>query len=160
MNSLGISPLRSDIQSSSIAAVTWLPFATIWDLMRVRCAYCRGYVEKNEAVRIGIQSFCSRDHLNEYNRAIIDKQRKSKTQSDIPPAVRLEVVTRDQGRCRICQSAMFLHIHHIKYRSEGGDHDLGNLISLCEHHHSMVHTNKKKYQQMLFDILGETNGNG
>ena len=33
-------------------------------------------------------------------------------------------------------------IHHIKPLSEGGTHDTSNLISLCKHHHSMIHAQR------------------
>ena len=47
---------------------------------------------------------------------------------------------RDQGRCRFpgCGSRR-TDLHHIIYWSHGGRTDLGNLISLCRHHHTLVH---------------------
>jgi len=47
---------------------------------------------------------------------------------------------RDQGRCRFpgCTSRR-TDLHHIRYWSNGGRTDLDNLISLCKHHHTLVH---------------------
>jgi 5-methylcytosine-specific restriction endonuclease McrA len=60
----------------------------------------------------------------------------------IPPAVRNFVLQRDQGRCQIdgCRSSYRLQPHHVRPRSDGGDHDPDNLISLCwYHHHVAIH---------------------
>jgi hypothetical protein len=60
----------------------------------------------------------------------------------IPPAVRRFVLQRDQGRCQIdgCQSRYRIQPHHIRRRAWGGDHDPGNLVSLCwYHHHVAIH---------------------
>ena len=60
----------------------------------------------------------------------------------IPPAIRAFVLKRDQGRCSIegCNSRHRLQPHHIKEQHEGGDHDPGNLITLCwYHHHVAIH---------------------
>jgi hypothetical protein len=47
---------------------------------------------------------------------------------------------RDHGRCRFpgCESRR-TDLHHIIYWSNGGRTDLGNLISLCRYHHTLVH---------------------
>ncbi|HEX5098701.1 MAG TPA: HNH endonuclease [Polyangiaceae bacterium] len=59
----------------------------------------------------------------------------------IPPATRRAVLRRDGGRCRVpgCRHATFTEPHHIGLRSEGGDHDPENLITLCSAHHLAVH---------------------
>ena len=59
----------------------------------------------------------------------------------IPPATRRTVLRRDGGRCRVpgCRHAVFVEPHHIGLRSEGGDHDAENLITLCAAHHRAVH---------------------
>jgi hypothetical protein len=64
-------------------------------------------------------------------------------QQAIPPAVRKLVFWRDQGQCSIagCRSRYRLQIHHLKPRSQGGDHHPDNLILLCwYHHHVAIHT--------------------
>jgi HNH endonuclease len=60
----------------------------------------------------------------------------------IPPALRSYVWWRDQGVCVIdgCHSRYRLQPHHIRERSEGGDHDPSNLALLCwYHHHVAIH---------------------
>jgi len=59
----------------------------------------------------------------------------------IPPATRRAVLRRDGGKCRVpgCRHAVFTEPHHIGLRSEGGDHDPQNLITLCGAHHRAVH---------------------
>ncbi|MFZ5893589.1 MAG: HNH endonuclease [Myxococcota bacterium] len=65
-------------------------------------------------------------------------QRASQT---IPPAVRRQVMRRDNGRCVVngCRHATFVDAHHLKPRSEGGRHEPDNLVCLCAAHHRAVH---------------------
>ncbi len=59
----------------------------------------------------------------------------------IPPAVRRYVTWRD-GQCTIdgCTSHNRLQPHHITERSNGGNHDVSNLTTLCwYHHHTIIH---------------------
>ncbi|MFZ5894883.1 MAG: HNH endonuclease [Myxococcota bacterium] len=65
------------------------------------------------------------------------RQRASQT---IPPAVRREVMRRDNGRCVVngCRHATFVDAHHPKPRSEGGQHEPDNLVCLCAAHHRAV----------------------
>jgi len=65
----------------------------------------------------------------------------TRAEQDIPPAVRRQVMRRDQGRCHVpgCRSTLFLDLHHIRARSEGGPHDADNLIALCGAHHRAHH---------------------
>ncbi len=60
---------------------------------------------------------------------------------DIPPSVRREVMHRDGGRCCVpgCRNATWVDLHHIKPRSEGGEHSADNLICLCGAHHRAAH---------------------
>jgi 5-methylcytosine-specific restriction endonuclease McrA len=66
---------------------------------------------------------------------------RSRAHQDIPPAVRREVMRRDHGRCVVpgCRHAVFLDLHHIILRSEGGDHDPDTLVTLCSAHHRAQH---------------------
>jgi hypothetical protein len=59
----------------------------------------------------------------------------------IPPALRRRVLRRDHGRCVVpgCCHGTFLDVHHLMARSEGGDHDVENLITLCAAHHRALH---------------------
>jgi HNH endonuclease len=55
-------------------------------------------------------------------------------------ALRRAVRERDGCRCRFpgCESRR-TDAHHIRYWSNGGETKLGNLISLCQAHHRIVH---------------------
>ena len=57
------------------------------------------------------------------------------------PAVRREVMRRDGGRCVVpgCRNAVFVDVHHIVLRSEGGSDDPDRLIVLCGAHHRAQH---------------------
>lgn len=50
--------------------------------------------------------------------------------------------TRDFHSCRHCRSRCDLHPHHIIFRSQGGNDELTNLITLCAQCHSAVHEHK------------------
>jgi hypothetical protein len=60
---------------------------------------------------------------------------------DVPPAVRRWVMRRDRGCCVVqgCNNAVFVDIHHLRARSEGGDHDTDGLVVLRAAHHRAVH---------------------
>jgi hypothetical protein len=55
-------------------------------------------------------------------------------------AIRRAARERDGGRCRFpgCQSRR-VDLHHIRHWASGGRTDLGNLVSLCPRHHTLVH---------------------
>jgi hypothetical protein len=58
----------------------------------------------------------------------------------IPGAVRNRVLQRDGHRCVIagCNSRTRLQPHHLVPYSQGGTHDLENLITVCWYHHHVV----------------------
>lgn len=56
------------------------------------------------------------------------------------------------GECAICHNNQ-IALHHIRYGACGRKTYMGNVIPLCEYHHRLVHTNKKKYQPMLIEII-------
>jgi hypothetical protein len=60
---------------------------------------------------------------------------------DVPPAVRRWVMRRDGGCCVVpgCRHAVFVDVHHLSPRAEGGDHDHDGLLVLCAAHHRAVH---------------------
>lgn len=64
------------------------------------------------------------------------------------------VYNRDKGCCRFCGKPN-IELHHIYYRSERKDliDEPHNCIMLCTDHHKLVHSNKKKYQPMLLEIM-------
>lgn len=68
-----------------------------------------------------------------------------------------EVYKRDNGICRMCGKSN-IELHHIKYRSEAKHliDEPSNCIMLCADHHKLVHSNKKKYQPILLEIIKKT----
>ena len=58
------------------------------------------------------------------------------------------------GCCAICGNNQ-VQLHHIRYGACGRKTYLGNVIPLCKTHHDLVHTNKRKYQPMLIDMIDE-----
>jgi hypothetical protein len=58
------------------------------------------------------------------------------------------------GQCSMCGST-HIAMHHIRYGGLYGGRKtyLGNVIPLCEKHHRLVHTNKKKYMPILIDMI-------
>ena len=69
-----------------------------------------------------------------------DRQLKA----DLPPDWRQRrraVWSRDRQTCRRCGVDLSLdeaHIHHIRSRREGGDHEISNLITLCKRCHDYM----------------------
>ena len=70
-----------------------------------------------------------------------DTHVRARAKQTIPPALRRAVLRRDHGRCRVsgCKNATFLDLHHIELRSEGGQNEPDNLISICAAHHRAAH---------------------
>ena len=56
------------------------------------------------------------------------------------------------GCCAICGNTN-IHLHHIRYGACGRKTYMGNVIPLCKMHHDLVHTNKKKYQPILIEMI-------
>ena len=57
-----------------------------------------------------------------------------------------------KGCCALCGSP-YPQLHHIRYGACGRKTYMGNVIPLCKKHHDLVHTNKRKYQPMLIEII-------
>jgi RuvA, C-terminal domain len=65
----------------------------------------------------------------------------ARAQQSIPPRIRRDVIRRDGGRCVVpgCRNSVFVDIHHLCLRSEGGSHDPDGLTVLCGAHHRAQH---------------------
>ncbi|MBI4612480.1 MAG: HNH endonuclease [Planctomycetes bacterium] len=61
-------------------------------------------------------------------------------------ALRRLVYIRDGCRCSVCgcRAALFVHVHHLDPRAEGGGNDPDNLALLCWSCHSVTHSNHGK----------------
>ncbi len=123
---------------------------------KYRCQGCKNFYYQPPHRRIGLGGVCS----DECARSAQSKPNSTTTTQpkrvDEPDAQTVaELYVRDRARCRFCgtqakgHSALGrLHKHHVRYRSEGVDHSLENLILLCEIHHAMVHADKKRWQKV------------
>lgn len=60
---------------------------------------------------------------------------------DAYEALRLRVLRRDGWRCQSCGTISNLEVHHIQFRSHGGDDSEENLITLCCVCHAVIHGN-------------------
>ena len=74
--------------------------------------------------------------------------RKRRRTSTIPGPVRVAVRTRSNGWCEVahligCGPARHpsQHLHHIKLRSQGGDHTPDNILAVCQTAHDLIHRN-------------------
>ncbi len=115
------------------------------------CACCGAGTQQGKgeafAVDAGIVEMaeCDAQHIYESERATqtIPPATQSippATQS-IPPATRRAVLRRDGGRCQVpgCCNAIFVDIHHVRPRADGGSHDPELLLVLCGAHHRALH---------------------
>jgi hypothetical protein len=65
----------------------------------------------------------------------------ARAKQTVTPATRRSVLRRDHQRCVVpgCRNALFLDVHHVEPRSEGGRNEADNLITLCGVHHRAAH---------------------
>jgi hypothetical protein len=58
----------------------------------------------------------------------------------IPPSLKRALKARDKG-CRFpgCPHTRYTQGHHVRHWADGGETRLSNLITLCHHHHQLVH---------------------
>lgn len=81
----------------------------------------------------------------------------SKKRIFVKPEIYDQVFKRDKGVCVMANSKCQgrIELHHVRYRSERKDliNDITNCICLCSFHHKLVHSNKKKYQPLLLEML-------
>lgn len=124
-------------------------------MSKVRCNFCKEYIDRDTAYRRGINSFCNADHAGQAMFKLRTKADglKRRSGTGIERAIRLAVYERDKRVCVYCFTGWNVHLHHIAYRSEGGPDTADNLISLCQEHHEMVHSNKKKWQPLCFQYV-------
>ena len=55
----------------------------------------------------------------------------------------LEVLKQHGWRCARCRSARRLQIHHRRYRSHGGSHQIDNLEPVCWDCHKLIHRQER-----------------
>jgi 5-methylcytosine-specific restriction endonuclease McrA len=59
---------------------------------------------------------------------------------DVYGALRSQVLRRDHWKCQVCGKMTNLEVHHMRFRSRGGDDSESNLITLCARCHNSVHS--------------------
>jgi len=70
-----------------------------------------------------------------------DRPRPTRATQTIPPATRRLVMRRHRNACAVpgCRHYMFVDIHHLDRRADGGSHDPERLVPLCSAHHKAEH---------------------
>jgi len=81
------------------------------------------------------------DPQRKAERARETKKAPNLTADKIPAASYHAVQRRDKGRCQIpgCANTRWIDIHHVVLRSQGGTHEVSNLLTLCGFHHREHH---------------------
>jgi 5-methylcytosine-specific restriction endonuclease McrA len=104
------------------------------------------------------QACCDAVHLGR-----VDGERPDAPTRTIPARTRTAVLARDQHRCSVpgCRSTRGLELHHIQWRSRGGDHRPRNLTTTCTHHHAAVHHGRLRVtgeapHALRFERAGDT----
>ena len=97
---------------------------------------------------------CDHEHIGD-----LESEELTRLASEIPAPTRRKVFVRDKFQCAVpdCRSCRFLAIHHIIPRSEGGGHQLWQLLLLCDGHHKMLHDGVLSIRgrapdQLVFDL--------
>jgi 5-methylcytosine-specific restriction endonuclease McrA len=53
--------------------------------------------------------------------------------------LRGQVLERDGWRCQLCGSMSTVEVHHLRFRSRGGEDCDENLITICQPCHEAIH---------------------
>ena len=115
-----------------------------------RCG-CGEQIGGGEAVAIGPEivemALCDAQHVGSIDTHVgspgttADPEQAPRATQDIPPARRRKVMLRDKGCCVVpgCRNSLFVDVHHVELRSEGGTHDEDTLAVVCGAHHRALH---------------------
>ena len=125
---------------------------------RVLCQGCRVFHDRDDMRKVGLGYVCN-DKCMELVRQRAREKRarresnRAKHSRGALDTNRRAVRVRDGRSCRWCGRGSMLQAHHIKYRSEGGGHELSNLITLCMICHERAHSDKRRYQHVLIETV-------
>ena len=123
-------------------------------MMKVKCGNCKSFIEKDQALRIGLSSFCDRACFTEKNnksKPVKKIKNKSKPKQD---SNLVDAIIKRDGCCKLCgKRGSNLAVHHIIYRSTPSnkewENEPWNLISLCAYCHiDVIHSSKKIWQKV------------
>lgn len=130
---------------------------------RILCGGCREYFDRADGfVSFGLGRFCTSECLSSSldgkrrkatERKLSVVKRPPKPRRGLDPSLRAEVRLRDGDHCRFCGSSRGLQLHHVMYRSEGGPDEASNLITLCDEHHRLAHSNKRLWKPVLLATI-------
>lgn len=125
-----------------------------------RCKVCRGYFPPEELRKVGLSSVCSSEDCAKG--LFAKKHPATKALPEQEGNVYPDVWIRDGGRCQFCgirvthkKGVMNAgHVHHITYRSQLHEDDPfrnheANLVLLCDPHHQVLHSSKKRWQPVV-----------
>lgn len=124
-----------------------------------RCAGCKQYFPREELTKVGLSGVCSddckRDLLARHKTKVQHREQvKTHRRRGVSSDLRERIRNRDHNVCRVCSHVGYrMEIHHIRYRSQGGEDWVTNLIFLCDKHHALVHSNKRYWQPILLATL-------
>lgn len=126
---------------------------------KARCGGCKNYFPREKMTKAGLVNICGDDCRTTMVRKqhyVRERQAKNRAQKGghLGSRLRRHIRQRDSNVCRYCmKSAYRLEVHHITYRSQGGPDHSGNLILLCDDHHRLVHSNKRRWQPLLRAVI-------
>jgi hypothetical protein len=89
---------------------------------------------------------------------VFEKQDIKREMAALERAVRAAVNERDERRCRCCGRNERLHLHHLTFRSKGGQWSTENLVTLDDRCHAMLHARqlwifgKNADTRLTFDV--------
>jgi 5-methylcytosine-specific restriction endonuclease McrA len=139
--------------------------------VKIRCQGCLTWRTKEGCVSHGLGWCCDdtckwtavkrvQQRVEGQRKAIKDRgyvipktSARQGTKPGVSTAKRRYIRQRDGEQCRYCGTSATLHVHHVRYRSEGGGHEEENLLTLCLRCHDRVHSNKKHWQPILIELL-------
>lgn len=133
-------------------------------MAKFKCGGCKNYYPVEKVFHSNsLQRWCSAECVSDQQQrnfsqdATRPARKPSKPRKeDIPVSVRKAVMKRDRGRCRFCGTDTGLQLHHVVYRSQGGQHEESNLITLCLRCHDTVHSDKKRWMPLLLGVIWTT----
>lgn len=127
---------------------------------KARCAGCKEYFPRATLRKVGLTNVCQDDGCKTEvlcrQRKVKDRQKKNAESkpTHLGSRLRKAVRNRDGQVCRFCQKTSYrMEVHHITYRSQGGPDHMGNLILLCDTHHAVAHSDKKRWQPVLRAVV-------
>ncbi len=125
----------------------------------VRCQGCRAYKAPTDMRKVGLGYVCDAACIDLVRQRARDKHerreesRNRRSYRGAPAGPRRRAQQRDGHLCRWCGTGALLAVHHIVYRSQGGGHELSNLITLCDPCHAKAHSNKGRWQPVLLETV-------